>query len=82
MKFFVGVLALIGIGVALAVAREIQYPVLGAFVKALPNTVLYPSDANWTATVLPAVKQTIGTAVTGDPTQVLDQLQQKAMSGG
>ena len=32
MKFFVGVLALIGIGVALAVAREIQYPVLGAFV--------------------------------------------------
>jgi hypothetical protein len=32
MKFFVGVLALIGIGVALAIAREIQYPVLGAFV--------------------------------------------------
>jgi multiple sugar transport system substrate-binding protein len=57
-------------------------PVLGAFVKALPNTVLYPSDANWTATVLPAVKQTIGTAVTGDPKQVLDQLQQKAMSSG
>lgn len=56
-------------------------PVLGAFVKALPNTVLYPSDANWTATVLPAVKQNIGTAVTGDPAQVLGQLQQKATSG-
>jgi len=56
-------------------------PVLGAFVKALPNTVLYPTDANWTATVLPAVKQSIGTAVTGDPAQVLGQLQQKATSG-
>ncbi|HEU5268264.1 MAG TPA: extracellular solute-binding protein [Jatrophihabitans sp.] len=56
-------------------------PVLGAFVKALPNTVLYPADANWTATVLPAVKQNIGTAVTGNPKQVLDQLQQKATSG-
>ena len=55
-------------------------PVLGAFVKALPNTVLYPSDANWTATVLPAVKQNIGTAVTGDPAQVLGDLQQKALS--
>lgn len=56
-------------------------PVLGAFVKALPNTVLYPTDANWTATVLPAIKQTIGTAVTGDPAQVLGQLQSKATAG-
>jgi multiple sugar transport system substrate-binding protein len=53
-------------------------PVLGAFVKPLPNSVQYPSDANWTATVLPAVKQTIGTAVKGNPKSVLDALQAKA----
>jgi multiple sugar transport system substrate-binding protein len=56
-------------------------PVLGPFVKALPNTVLYPSDANWTASVLPAIKQNIGTAVTGDPAQVLNNLQSIATSG-
>ncbi len=56
-------------------------PILGTFVKTLPNTVLYPSSANWTATVLPAVKQTIGTAVTGDPAKVLGELQDKAKSG-
>lgn len=56
-------------------------PVLGPFVKALPNTVLYPSDANWTAAVLPAIKEKIGTAVTGDPAQVLGELQAKATSG-
>lgn len=55
-------------------------PVLGAFVQSLPHTVLYPSDANWTATVLPAVKQTIGTAVTGDPSKVLGNLQKLAAS--
>lgn len=56
-------------------------PVLGAFVKALPNTVLFPTDANWTSTVLPAIKQEIGTAVSGDPSKVLGDLQSKAMSG-
>jgi multiple sugar transport system substrate-binding protein len=56
-------------------------PVLGPFVKALPNTVLYPSDANWTASVLPAIKQNIGTAMTGDPGQVLGNLQSIATSG-
>jgi len=56
-------------------------PVLGAFVKALPNTVLFPTDANWTSTVLPAIKQAIGTAVSGDPKKVLGDLQSKAMSG-
>lgn len=53
-------------------------PVLGTFIKTLPNTVLFPSDDKWTATVLPAVKQLIGTAVTGDPKTVLDELQAKA----
>lgn len=56
-------------------------PVLGAFVKTLPHTVQYPSAASWTATVLPAVKQNIGLAVTDDPTKVLAQLQSKASAG-
>jgi multiple sugar transport system substrate-binding protein len=56
-------------------------PVLGSFVKVLPNTVRFPSDAKWTATVLPAIKQNIGTAVTGNPASVLGQLQAKATSG-
>ncbi|WP_206745603.1 extracellular solute-binding protein [Jatrophihabitans sp. GAS493] len=56
-------------------------PVLGTFVKTLPNTVQFPSSANWTATVLPAVKQNIGTAVTGDPAKVLGDLQHTATSG-
>jgi multiple sugar transport system substrate-binding protein len=55
-------------------------PVLGAFIKALPNTVTFPTDNNWTATVLPAIKQSIGTAVAGDPKSVLDALQAKAES--
>ncbi len=65
-------------GMAAAADTLTNDPILGAFVKALPNTVLYPSDANWTATVLPAIKATIGTAVTGDPKSVLDALQAKA----
>lgn len=68
-------------GTVSAAASLNSDPVLGAFVKTLPNTVLYPSDANWTATVLPAIKQTIGTAVTGDPAKVLGDLQTKATSG-
>jgi multiple sugar transport system substrate-binding protein len=53
-------------------------PVLGAFVLAMPNTVLFPSNSNWTATVLPAIKQSIGTAVTGNPVTVLGELQRVA----
>jgi multiple sugar transport system substrate-binding protein len=53
-------------------------PVLGAFVKALPNTVLYPTDDKWTSTVLPEIKKSIGTAVTGDPAEVLGHLQDEA----
>lgn len=50
-------------------------PILGSFVKALPHTVLFPSSPNWTATVLPAIKIQIGTAVTGSASAVLNQLQ-------
>jgi multiple sugar transport system substrate-binding protein len=56
-------------------------PVLGPFVKALPKTALFPTSANWTATVLPAVDHLIGTAVTGNPATVLGRLQSTATSG-
>ena len=49
------------------------------FLTALPNSVQYPSDTAW-ANVKTRVQQTIGTAVTGDPSTVLTQLEQFATS--
>jgi len=51
MKFFVALAALAGIGIALAIAREIHYPVLGAFVGgavgyAIFRGVVYTSASN------------------------------------
>ncbi|HWU21890.1 MAG TPA: extracellular solute-binding protein [Nocardioides sp.] len=54
-------------------------PEFGPFLKALPKAVQYPSDTAW-ANVKTKIQQTIGTAVTGDPQQVLTQLQQAAQS--
>jgi len=51
------------------------------FVKNLSTATLYPSSlANW-STVLTAIQKTIGTAITGNPKSVLDQLQQTATAG-
>jgi multiple sugar transport system substrate-binding protein len=51
------------------------------FVKNLSTATLYPSSqANW-STVLTAIQKQIGTAITGDPTAVLGQIQQTATSG-
>ena len=52
-------------------------PVFGPFLTALPNSVQYPSDTAW-ANVKTKIQQTIGTAVTGDPSSELSQLQQVA----
>jgi multiple sugar transport system substrate-binding protein len=49
--------------------------VFGPFLTALPNSVQYPSDTAW-ANVKTKIQQTIGTAVTGDPSSELSQLQQ------
>lgn len=51
MKFFVALAALIGIGVAIVIAKEIQYPVLGAFVGGavgygIFRLVVYTSASN------------------------------------
>ena len=52
-------------------------PVFSPFLTALPNSVQYPSDTAW-ANVKTKIQQTIGTAVTGDPSGELSQLQQVA----
>ena len=55
-------------------------PIFGPFLKALPNSVQYPSDTSWPQ-VKTKIQQTIGTAVTSDPKSVLSQLQQAASAG-
>ncbi len=49
--------------------------VFAPFLKALPNSVQYPSDTAWPP-LKTKIQQTIGTAVTTDPSKVLGQLQQ------
>jgi multiple sugar transport system substrate-binding protein len=51
------------------------------FLKALPNAVQYPSDTAWT-NVKAKIQQTIGTAVTGNPKSVLDDIQAVAKKAG
>jgi multiple sugar transport system substrate-binding protein len=55
-------------------------PTFGPFLKALPNGVQYPGDTVW-AQVKSQIQKTIGTAITGNPKQVLDAIQQTAESG-
>jgi multiple sugar transport system substrate-binding protein len=55
-------------------------PIFGPFLKALPNSVQYPSAPVWSQ-VKSQIQQTIGTAMSGDPKKVLDNLQQVANKG-
>jgi multiple sugar transport system substrate-binding protein len=52
----------------------------GPFLKALPNSVQYSSAPVWTQ-VKTQIQQTIGTAMTQNPKQVLDAIQQTAQKG-
>ena len=52
-------------------------PIFGPFLKALPQAVQYPSSTAWAATKT-QIQQTIGTAITGDPSKVLGAIQQTA----
>ncbi|HEY1530576.1 MAG TPA: extracellular solute-binding protein [Galbitalea sp.] len=52
-------------------------PIFGPFLKALPESVQYPSDTTWPA-LKTKIQQTIGTALTSDPKTVLGELQQSA----
>ena len=55
-------------------------PTFGPFLKALPNSVQYSSDPVWTQ-VKTQIQQTIGTAMTQSPQQVLNTIQQTAQKG-
>lgn len=55
-------------------------PIFGPFLKALPQAVQYPASAAWAATKT-QIQQTIGTAITGDPSKVLGTIQQTATKG-
>ncbi len=56
-------------------------PTFGSFLKALPHAVQYPSNTAW-AQVKTDIQNTIGTAVTGNPSSVLGTLQQTAQKLG
>jgi len=52
----------------------------GPFLKALPNSVQYPSDPIW-STVKTQVQQQLGLAMSQDPQKILDAIQQTAKKG-
>lgn len=56
-----------------------QHPVFSSYMTNIANSVNYPTNANWT-TVENQIKQTMGQAVTGNPSSVLGALQQTAGS--
>ena len=55
-------------------------PTFGPFLKALPNSVQYSSDPVWTQ-VKTQIQQTIGTAMTQNPQQVLNAIEHTAEKG-
>jgi multiple sugar transport system substrate-binding protein len=56
-----------------------QNPVFKSYLTNITNSINYPSNTNWT-TVENQIKQTMGQAVTGNPSSVLGQIQQTATS--
>jgi multiple sugar transport system substrate-binding protein len=56
-------------------------PMFAAFFKNIATSVNYPSNPNWTA-VENQIKTTLGQAITGNPQQILNTIQQTATSGG
>jgi len=56
-------------------------PMFAAFLENIPESVNYPSAANWT-TVQTQIQTTLGQAVTGSPSKILNAIQQTASSNG
>jgi multiple sugar transport system substrate-binding protein len=56
-----------------------QNPQFAAFLQNIANSVNYPTSTNWT-TVSNQIKTTLGQAITGNPSQVLNSIQQTASS--
>jgi multiple sugar transport system substrate-binding protein len=63
-----------------AAAAMAADPMFAAFLKNIPQSVNYPSNPNWT-TVENQIKTTLGQAVSGNPSSVLNALQHTATSG-
>lgn len=64
-----------------AAATMATNPMFAAFLKNIPQSVNYPAQTNWT-TVQDQIQTTLGQAVTGNPQQILNTIQQTAVSGG
>jgi multiple sugar transport system substrate-binding protein len=64
-----------------AAATMAKNPMFAAFLNNIPNSVNYPSKANWT-TVQDQIQTTLGQAVTGNPQKILNAIQQTAATGG
>jgi multiple sugar transport system substrate-binding protein len=58
-----------------------ENPMFAAFLQNIPESVNYPSAANWT-TVQTQIQTTLGQAVTGSPSKILNAIQQTASSNG
>jgi multiple sugar transport system substrate-binding protein len=56
-----------------------QNPLFAAFLQNIANSINYPTNANWT-TVSNQIKTTVGAAITGNPSSVLNSIQQTASS--
>lgn len=57
-------------------------PTFAPFLKALPNSVQYPTNNAAWPQVLSKIQHTIGTAMNGDPKKVLDGIQKTAEKSG
>ena len=64
-----------------ATAMSSQNAIDAAFLSNISNSVNYPTNANW-GTVDSAIEQQVGAAINGNPSQVLNALQQTASQGG
>jgi multiple sugar transport system substrate-binding protein len=57
-----------------------ENPMFSSFLANILHSVNYPATSNWT-TVQTQIQTTVGQAITGNPTQVLNAIQQTATSG-
>jgi multiple sugar transport system substrate-binding protein len=63
-----------------AQALSSQNPMFAGFLANISSATNYPTNANW-GTVDNVIKQQLGAAITGSPSQVLNSIQQTASAG-
>jgi multiple sugar transport system substrate-binding protein len=64
-----------------AAASMSANPMFAAFLKNIPQSVNYPAKASW-QTVQDQIQTTLGQAVSGSPSKILNAIQKTAVSGG